>query len=101
MPNFENVQKELISLQNKILNDEELIDRIAYFYFRWQDEMKYEDFNDYKTAVKKCFKKRLNLEAKLLKPFTVKINEIITGHKCLIELRFGKTKVTSRWKILN
>lgn len=101
MPNLENVQKELISLQSTILNDEELIDRIAYFYFRWQDEMKYEDFNDYKTAVKNCFKKKLDLEAKLLKPFTVSISKIIDNHKCLIELRFGKTKVTSRWKILN
>jgi len=82
----------------KKLLDENVIDTIGYFADRWGDEKEYEDFEDYKTAVKKNLDKVLGdvSEIKMSKrPFGVTFN-----HKGLeINIRFLKNgKVIGRFK---
>lgn len=81
----------------KKLIEAKAIDTLGYFADRWSDEKEYEDFEDYKVAVKKNLDKVLGVgEIKMSKrPFGVTFN-----HKGLeINIRFLKNgKVIGRFK---
>lgn len=75
---------------DKILNDSELLHFMAYLYDRWQEECKFESFEEYEKAIKQKVPKVEGLEFIKAKkrPFGFEIS--LEGEKYMVYLKHYK-----------
>jgi len=63
-----------------------------YFYDRWQDEKHYEDFNDYKKAIKDLIPKEFTFKKVTEKPFRITLE--LKGFKITFTINSKATRTT-------
>tara|TARA_R110000824_G_scaffold20974_1_gene78641 strand:- start:630 stop:920 length:291 start_codon:yes stop_codon:yes gene_type:complete len=73
---------------DKFLNRE--ANRLGYFRDRWEDEKDYEDFEEYRAAIKKLFEENGFSDVKVNKRFTINCTDT-AGIE--VEVRVQKTSV--------